>query len=303
MDNIATNQKCSYIALMGAPNAGKSTLANAICGTKFSIVSPKVQTTRANMKGICMVGDDAQLVLIDTPGIFRPKKSLEKAIVQEAWRGVADADQLVLVVDAGKGICSETADIIETLKVRNIKAILALNKIDAVKLEKLLPLAKEMDEIGVFSKIFMISARKGDGVEDLKTFLADTAPVSPWMFPPDQLTDAPMRFLAAEITREKLFLNLDQELPYSIAVVTDTWKESKDAISINQTIFVLKDGQKAIILGKGGELIKKIGKAARLELQDITERKVNLFLFVKVRKNWIENPHIYQDIGISLKKE
>lgn len=286
---------------MGAPNAGKSTLANSICGTKFSIVSPKVQTTRANMKGICMVGD-AQLVLIDTPGIFRPKKSLEKAIVQEAWRGVADSDQLVLVVDAGRGICQETADIIETLKVRNAKAILALNKIDAVKLERLLPLAKEMDEIGVFSQIFMISARKGDGVEDLKKHLADGAPTGIWMFPPDQLTDAPMRFLAAEITREKLFMNLDQELPYSVAVVTDSWKEGKGSVTINQTIYVMKDGQKAIILGKGGELIKKIGKAARLELEHITEGKVNLFLFVKVRKNWVENPQMYQEIGIHLQE-
>ncbi len=284
---------------MGAPNAGKSTLANALCGVKFSIVSPKVQTTRANMKGICMVGD-AQLVLIDTPGIFRPKKVLEKAIVNEAWRGVAEADSFVLVVDSGKGICRETADIIETLKHRNAQAILVLNKVDNVKLEILLPLAKEMDETGVFSRIFMISALCGDGVDDLKKHLAEIAPDSEWMFPPDQLTDAPMRFLAAEITREKLFYNLDQELPYSVAVVTDSWKEGKGMTTINQTIFVMKDGQKAIILGKGGELIKKIGKSARLELQTIIGGKVNLFLFVKVRKNWTENPQMYHDIGIQM---
>lgn len=275
-------QKCSYIALMGAPNAGKSTLANAICGAKFSIVSPKVQTTRNSMKGICMVGD-SQLVLIDTPGIFRPKKTMERTIVAEAWRGVAEANNLVLVVDASKGICSETDDIIGTLKGRAQQAILVLNKIDRIPLEKLLPLSAKMDEIGVFTKIFMISARKGDGVIDLKNYLAELAPISPWMFPPDQLTDAPMRFLAAEITREKLFLNLDQELPYAITVETDNWKETKGNTTIHQTIYVEKEGQKAIILGKGGTLIKRIGQLARRELQQIIEGKVNLFLFVKVR--------------------
>jgi GTP-binding protein Era len=299
---MTTNQqKCAYIAIIGAPNAGKSTLANAISGTKFSIISPKVQTTRANMKGICMVGD-TQLVLIDTPGIFRPKKTLERAIVSEAWRGIAEADILVLVVDAAKAVCSETTDIIATLKSRAAKAVLVLNKVDSVKLEKLLPLAKAMDEEGVFSQIFMVSAQKGDGVEDLKKHLASNAPASPWMFPADQLTDAPMRFLAAEITREKLFLNLDQELPYAVAVVTDSWKEGKGSTTINQTIYVMKDGQKAIILGKGGALIKKIGQMARRELQDIIGGKVNLFLFVKVRKNWVENPEIYRDIGINTRQ-
>lgn len=299
---MENTQKCAYVALMGAPNAGKSTLANALTGIKFSIVSPKVQTTRANMKGICMVGD-AQLVLIDTPGIFRPKKTLEKAIVGEAWRGVAEADSLVLVVDAGKGVCAETADIIETLRIRQTKAILVLNKVDSVRLERLLPLAKDMDETGVFSKIFMISALKGDGVDDLRKHLADNAPASVWMFPPDQLTDAPMRFLAAEVTREKLFMNLDQELPYSVAVVTDSWKEGKSGTTINQTIYVTKDGQKSIILGKGGALIKKIGQSARFELQGIIGGKVNLFLFVKVRKNWAENPTMYQEIGIEMPKD
>lgn len=294
------SQKCSYVALMGAPNAGKSTLANALTGVKFSIVSPKVQTTRANMKGICMVGDDTQLVLIDTPGIFRPKKTLEKAIVGEAWRGVAEADSLVLVVDASRKMCQETIDIIETLRTRQIKAVLVLNKVDVVKLEKLLPLAQDMDETGVFTKIFMISALNGDGVDDLRNYLAETAPNSAWMFPADQLTDAPMRFLAAEITREKLFMNLDQELPYSVAVVTDSWKEGKGATTINQTIYVTKDGQKSIILGRNGTLIKRIGQASRLELQEIIGGKVSLFLFVKVRKNWVENPHIYQEIGIEM---
>lgn len=302
LDNLGSTQKCTYIALIGAPNAGKSTLANAISGVKFSIVSPKVQTTRVSMKGICMVGD-AQLVLIDTPGIFRPKKVLEKAIVAEAWKGVGEADNLVLVVDAGKGICRETTDIIETLKVRDLKAILVLNKVDNVRLEKLLPLAAQMDAIGVFSKIFMVSARQGDGVDDLKKYIAENAPNSPWMFPPDQLTDAPMRFLAAEITREKLFLCLDQELPYSVAVATDSWKEGKDSTTIHQTIYVMKDGQKAIILGKGGVLIKRIGQMARRELQNIIGGKVNLFLFVKVRKNWTENPHVYLDIGIEMPKQ
>jgi GTP-binding protein Era len=293
-----TTQKCTYIALMGAPNAGKSTLANAISGIKFSIVSPKVQTTRVSIKGICMVGD-SQLVLIDTPGIFRPKKPLEKAIVAEAWRGVGEAECLVLVVDSSKGICKETADIIGTLKLRGLKAVLVLNKVDSVKLEKLLPLAKEMHEIGVFSKIFMISARQGDGVEDLKKYLAENAPDSPWMFPPDQLTDAPMRFLAAEITREKLFLNLDQELPYSVAVVTEGWKEGKGSTTIHQTIYVVKEGQKAIILGKGGELIKRIGQMSRRELTNIIGGKVNLFLFVKVRKNWTEYPNSFLDATLT----
>lgn len=294
---MASSQKCSYVALLGAPNAGKSTLANAIAGTKFSIVSPKVQTTRASLKGICII-NNAQIVLIDTPGIFRPNKTLEKAIVGEAWRGFDEADTLVLVVDSSKKISQDTLDIIGTLQSRQKKAILVLNKIDAVPAEALLPLAKTMDEKEVFSQVFMISALKGDGVEDLKQHLASIAPDAPWMFPEDQLTDAPMRFLAAEITREKLFLNLNKELPYSIAVVTDNWKEKGESTTINQTIYVVKEGQKSIVLGKGGVLIKKIGQMARQELQKIIGGKVNLFLFVKVRKNWTESPEMYGEIGI-----
>ncbi len=278
-------QKYSTIAILGAPNAGKSTLANKIVGTKFSIVSPKVQTTRVSLKGICIEGS-AQLVFIDTPGIFRPNKGLEKQIVTEAWRGVEEADTLILLVDAKKGVCAKTEDIISALSNKGKNTILVINKIDTVRHEDLLKLAQKLNNTDIFTKTFMISAKNGSGVPDIKKYLTNIAPISPWLFPEDQLTEAPMRFLAAEITREKLFLKLNQELPYSLTVVTDSWKEAKGATTIHQTIYTNKESHKAIILGKNGSLIKQIGASARRELQEIIGGKVNLFLFIKIKKDW-----------------
>jgi GTP-binding protein Era len=295
-----TNQKCAFIALMGAPNVGKSTLVNQLVGTKVTIVSPKVQTTRASVKGICMVGD-AQLVFIDTPGVFSPKETLEKAIVQEAWKRVNEADFIALLIDVKKGICKDTRNIIASLKKQEKKVVLILNKIDLVKREELLILAQELNDTGVFTDTFMVSALNGDGVEKLREYYSGLAPIGPWMFPEDQIMEAPVKFFAAEITREKIFMKLQQELPYSIAVETEKWEEKKNGeVTINQVIYVRKDGQKGIVLGKGGEMIKQIGALSRRELEKHLGGKVNLFLFVKVRENWVENPSVYSEIGLQL---
>lgn len=275
------DQKCGVIALIGAPNSGKSTLVNTMCGAKVSIVSPKVQTTRVNIKAIIMA-KAAQLVVIDTPGIFAAQKSREKILVKNAWQAVAEADIVALVVDVTRGVNAGLQDIIGTLKKREMQPILILNKIDKISPQKLLPLAQELNNLGIFSQIFMVSAKTASGVDDLTNYLAGLAPTRPFLFPEDQLTDAPMRFLAEEITREKLFLNLNQELPYSIDIVTESWKESKNATTIHQAILVTKSAHKSIILGKNGNFIKKIGQASRLELEGIIGHKVNLFIFVKV---------------------
>jgi GTP-binding protein Era len=291
--------RCGYVALIGAPNAGKSTLLNALVGTKVTIVSPKVQTTRSRVLGIAIAGA-SQLVFVDTPGIFRPKRRLERAMVAAAWQGARDADAVVLVVDAGPGHGREDARVvIDRLVAVGRPAILALNKIDTIRRDGLLVLAAEMDATRAFSDIFMISALTGDGVDDLKAALASRVPEGPWLFPEDQVTDMPVRLLAAEITREKLFLRLQQELPYSVAVETEAWESFDDgSVKISQTVYVQRDGQKAIVLGRGGQMIKAIGSAARHELEQILEQRVHLSLFVKVRENWIEDRERYTPLGL-----
>ncbi|PIR38124.1 MAG: GTPase Era [Alphaproteobacteria bacterium CG11_big_fil_rev_8_21_14_0_20_39_49] len=284
---------------MGAPNVGKSTLVNNLVGSKISIVTPKVQTTRASIKGIYTQGD-TQLIFIDTPGLFNAKEKLEKAIVKEAWSGVEEADYLALLIDAKKGICKDTAQVIKSLKEQGKKAALIINKIDLIQREKLFELATKLNDEGVFTETFMVSALKGDGTKRLIEYFASIAKNSPWMFPEDQIMDAPIKFYAAEVTREKIFMKLQQEIPYSVAVETEKWEETKKAVNINQVIYVRKQGQKAIILGKGGSMIKQIGAASRRELEEALESKVNLFLFVKVRENWVDNPSIYKEIGLDL---
>ena len=290
--------RCGFVALVGAPNAGKSTLLNKLVGTKVSIVSPKVQTTRTRVLGIC-IEDQTQIAFIDTPGIFAPKRRLDRAMVAAAWGGAAEADDVVLLIDASKGITRDAEAIIQRLKETKRKVILALNKVDQVQKPILLDLATKLDAAGVFSDIFMISALKGSGVSDLMTFLTARMPEGPWHYPEDQVSDLPERMLAAEITREKVFLQLKQELPYRITVETEKWEERKDgSIKIDQLLFVQKDGHKQIVLGKGGQQIKRIGEAARRELEEILDCKVHLFLFIKVRDSWEDDPERYRNMGL-----
>jgi GTP-binding protein Era len=295
--------RCGFVAVLGAPNAGKSTLVNRAVGQKVSIVSPKVQTTRARVLGIVNQGA-AQIVLIDTPGIFAPKRRLDRAMVSAAWTGAADADLAVLIVDAARKSRDEDTDaIIAGLKKQNRKAILVLNKIDIVKREKLLAQTASFDAEGIFTDIFMISAETGDGVADLMNALAQRMPEGPHHFPDDQVTDAPMRLLSAEITREHLFRQLHQELPYELTVETDSWEEfDNGSAKVQQTIFVARDNQKAIVLGKGGAKIKAVREAAQKELEAAMERPVHLFLFVKVRENWADDPERYRAIGLEWEK-
>jgi GTP-binding protein Era len=290
------------VAVLGAPNAGKSTLVNRAVGQKVSIVSPKVQTTRSRVLGIVVRGV-AQIVLVDTPGIFAPKRRLDRAMVAAAWGGAGDADAIVLIVDASrKKIGEDTRTIVAGLKRQNRKAILALNKIDLVKREKLLAMTAEFNALEVFTDIFMISAETGDGVEDLLAALGALVPAGPHLFPEDQITDAPMRLLAAEITREHLFRQLHQELPYELSVETDSWEEFDDgSAKVQQTIFVARDSQKAIVVGKGGERIKTVREAAQRELEKMMERKLHLFLFVKVRENWADDPERFRSLGLDWK--
>ena len=289
---------CGFIALIGAPNAGKSTLLNRLVGTKVSIVSPKVQTTRARVLGIVLRGP-AQVIFIDTPGIFEPRRRLDRAMVAAAWSGAADADIVVHLVDSERAISGDTRRIVDGLAKSRRKAILALNKIDLVKPPKLLGLADKLNETGVFSDIFMISAETGDGVDDLMAALEARLLAGPWLFPEDQVSDMPARLLAAEITREKLFIQLHEELPYSLTVETESWENFKDgSVRIGQIVYVRRGTQKAIVLGKGGRRIKSVGADARAELQEILDRKVHLFLHVKVRENWIDNPERYRDWGL-----
>lgn len=296
-DSQAT--RCGFVAVLGAPNAGKSTLVNRAVGQKVSIVSPKVQTTRTRVLGIVNQGP-AQIVLIDTPGIFAPKRRLDRAMVAAAWSGAADADLAVLIVDAArKSRDADTDAIIAGLKRQNRKAILVLNKIDVVKREKLLAQAADFNAEGIFTDIFMISAETGDGVADLMSALAERMPEGPHHFPDDQVTDAPMRLLAAEITREHLFRQLHQELPYALTVETDSWEEfDNGSAKVQQTIFVARENQKAIVVGKGGSRIKAVREAAQKELEAAMERPVHLFLFVKVRENWADDPERYRAIGL-----
>lgn len=289
------------MAILGAPNVGKSTLLNRLVGTKVSIVTPKVQTTRRRILGIT-VKDESQLIFVDTPGIFtpRPTKRLEQAIVKAAWSAAYDADRLLLVVDAKRGIDRDTQTVLDGLKQSNRRATLALNKLDLVKPPAILPLIKTLNDTGLFEHTFVISAQTGDGCDDLLAHLFTALPEGPWHFPEDQLSDLSQRALAAEITREKLFLDLHQELPYSLTVETESWVESEDAkeVRIDQVIYIERDSQKGIVLGKGGKQIKAVGQAARLELEEILEMRVHLFLFVKVREKWTDDPERFQEMGL-----
>jgi GTP-binding protein Era len=290
--------RCGFVALIGAPNAGKSTLLNALVGSKISIVSRKVQTTRALVRGIAIEGT-AQIIFVDTPGIFAPRRRLDQAMVTSAWGGAGDADVVALLVDARKGIEEEVEAIVAGLAKLKAPAILVLNKIDTVERSALLKLTADLNARFAFHQTFMISALSGDGVPHLKTQLASMMPEGPWLYPEDQVSDAPLRVLAAEITREKLFERLHDELPYQSTVETDSWKELPDGSArVEQTIYVSRDGQKKIVIGEGGRTIKAIGQAARAEIAEAAEQKVHLFLFVKVRANWADDPERYREMGL-----
>ena len=297
-----TGTRCGFIAVIGVPNAGKSTLVNALVGTKVAIVSRKVQTTRMPLRGIAIEGA-SQLVFIDTPGIFKPRRRLDRAMVDAAWGGAHDADQVLLVVDAAKGIDEDVERILGRLKGTAAPMLLALNKIDRVKKERLLELAGNLNAQVPFAATFMISALQGAGVADLKAHLARSVAPGPWHYPEDEVSDAPLRVLAAEVTRERLYDRLHDELPYQAAVETTGWKEQKNGIRIEQTIVVERDSQKRIVLGKGGSMIKQLSTEARKELSKILERPVHLFLFVKVREAWGDDPERYRDIGLTFPKD
>jgi GTP-binding protein Era len=299
----ASDTRCGFVALIGAPNAGKSTLLNALVGSKVTIVSRKVQTTRALIRGIAVEGK-SQLIFVDTPGIFAPRRRLDRAMVTTAWSGAHDADLTGVLIDARKGIEEEADAILE--KLANVKTpkILILNKIDVVPRDTLLALTKAANDKAAFEATFMISALTGDGVPDLKQWLATRVQPGPWLYPPDQMSDAPVRQLAAEITREKLFERLHQELPYHSTVETESWKELRRGdLRVEQTIYVERESQRKIVLGKGGATIKAIGEAARKEIAEIAEAKVHLFLFVKVREGWGEDPERYRAMGLEFPKE
>jgi GTP-binding protein Era len=299
-----TATRAGFVALIGAPNAGKSTLLNALVGQKLAIVTHKVQTTRALLRGIAIhdIANDgrAQIVFVDTPGIFAPKRRLERAMVTTAWGGAADADVVALLVDAKKGLTDEERAILERLAEfpQQRERALILNKVDIVKREKLLALTAEANEAGRFSRTFMVSALTGDGVSDLLDYFAAAMPEGPFLYPEDQMTDLPLRALAAEITREKLMLRLHDELPYRATVETETWTEQPNGVRIDQTIYVERDTQRKIVLGKGGQTIKAISMAAREEISRLVERPVHLFLFVKVRENWGDDPERYREMGL-----
>lgn len=294
---------CGYVAIVGAPNAGKSTLLNQLVGAKISIVSKKVQTTRARITAIAMEGE-TQIIFLDTPGIFTPKRRLDRAMVNAAWSGVDEADAVLLLIDAERGFDDESRAIVDALKERKRKnVLLALNKVDAVQREKLLGLAKEVSEAYDFERVFMISAQKGTGVDDVRRDLAKRMPAGHWLYPEDQLADVPMRFLAAEITREQVYRSLHDELPYAITVETENWKDQKDGSArIEQVIFVERDGQKKIVLGEKGQMIKRIGAFARKIMEEQFERRVHLFLFVKVREDWGDDPERYEAMGLDFPK-
>ena len=290
-------ERCGFVTLLGAPNAGKSTLVNYMVGAKVSIVSPKVQTTRSRVRGI-VVKDDCEIVMIDTPGVFKPKRRLDRAMVAAAWQDTEYADVRLVLVDARRGVDDDTRSIVNALIKNRQKAVLVLNKSDLAKPAKLLELSAKLNETGAFEETFMLSALTGEGVDKLESCLIARMPEGPFMFPPDQVSDLPNRLLAAEITREKLYLCLNQELPYISTVQTDSWKEDEKGIRIDQTIFVEKNNQKQIVIGKNGAMIKKIGMQSRLELEKMFECRIHLFLFVKVREKWAENPEHYKSWGL-----
>jgi len=302
-DHASAPTRCGFVALIGAPNVGKSTLVNALVGSKVTIVSRKVQTTRALIRGI-VVENNAQIILVDTPGIFSPKRRLDRAMVSTAWSGAHDADLVCVLLDAKSGINDEADGILNKVASVDHEKILVLNKIDLVPREKLLALAQAANERLKFVNTFMISALSGDGVDDLRHALAEAVPSGPFLYPEDQMSDAPLRSLAAEITREKIFQQLHQELPYQSTVETDSWTERRDkSVRIEQTIFVEREGQRKIVLGKGGATIKSIGAEARKEIAEILGVPVHLFLFVKVRENWGDDPDRYREMGLEFPKE
>ncbi len=295
--------RCGFVALIGAPNVGKSTLVNALVGSKVTIVSRKVQTTRALIRGI-VVNGPAQIILVDTPGIFAPKRRLDRAMVSTAWSGAHDADLVCVLLDAKAGLDEEADGILSKAASVAHEKILVLNKIDLVPREKLLALAKAANDRMAFARTFMVSALSGDGVDDLRQSLGDMVPAGPFLYPEDQMSDAPMRQLAAEITREKIYQKLHQELPYQSTVETDSWTERKDnSVRIEQTVFVERESQRKIVLGKGGATIKAIGADSRKEIAEILGVPVHLFLFVKVRENWGDDPYRYRQMGLEFPKE
>ncbi|MBB4305161.1 GTP-binding protein Era [Rhodobium orientis] len=294
--------RCGFVALIGAPNAGKSTLLNALVGAKVSIVTHKVQTTRAIIRGIAIEGA-SQLVFVDTPGIFQPKRRLDRAMVTTAWGGAMDADLVVLVVDARKGVTDEVGAILDKLADVPHRKVLALNKIDTMRREDLLAVVESINARGRFEETFMISALTGDGVPDLGKFLAANVPQGPWHYPEDQISDLPMRSLAAEITREKLTLRLHEELPYMATVETESWEEFRNgSVRIQQTVYVSRDSHKKILLGKEGRTVKAISKAAREDIAEALGQPVHLFLFVKVREKWVDDPERYREMGLEFPK-
>jgi len=295
--------RAGFVALIGEPNAGKSTLLNRMVGAKVSIVTHKVQTTRARIRGVAMEGD-AQLIFVDTPGIFAPRRRLDRAMVAAAWSGAADADLVVLLIEAHRGVTEGVKVILGALNERagGRPVALAINKIDKVQADKLLALSKELNELYNFTETFMISAEKGHGVDDLRKWLAGKVPAGPWLYPEDQIADLPLRMIAAEMTREKLTLRLHQELPYQLTVETENWEDRKDgSVKIDQLIYVMRDGHKGILLGHKGETIKAVGKASREELEEFLGRRVHLFLQVKVRPNWLNEAERYTEMGLNFK--
>ena len=296
--------RAGFVALIGEPNAGKSTLTNRMVGAKVSIVTHKVQTTRSRIRGVALEGA-AQIVFVDTPGLFTPRRRLDRAMVAAAWGGAADADIVVLLIEAHRGITDGVRAILERLAEqmpRGRPVVLAINKIDRVEAPVLLALAREMNEGFAFAETFMISAEKGYGVEDLRRWLAGALPEGPWLYPEDQIADLPLRMIAAEMTREKLTLRLHQELPYQLTVETESWQEREDGTArIDQIVYVLRDGHKGIVLGHRGETIKAVSKAAREELEEFLGRRVHLFLQVKVRENWLEEAERYSEMGLDFR--
>ena len=296
--------RAGFIALIGEPNAGKSTLTNRMVGAKVSIVTHKVQTTRTRIRGVALEGD-AQLVFVDTPGLFRPRRRLDRAMVAAAWGGAADADIIVLLVEAHRGLTDGVQTILDTLRDRvSPKQVvaLAINKIDRIKAEALLALTAKLNDAYPFAQTFLISAERGHGVDDLKRWLAERLPEGPWLYPEDQIADLPMRMIAAEMTREKLTLRLHEELPYQLTVETESWQERKDgSVRIDQMIYVMRDGHKGIVLGNKGETIKAISTAARQEITEFLGRPVHLFLQVKVRENWMEESERYSEMGLEFR--
>ncbi|MGH1354728.1 MAG: GTPase Era [Thalassovita sp.] len=295
--------RAGFVALIGEPNAGKSTLTNRMVGAKVSIVTHKVQTTRARIRGVAMEGE-SQIVFVDTPGLFRPRRRLDRAMVAAAWGGAADADVIVLLIEAHRGVTEGVERILEGLAELgdNRRVALAINKIDRVKAEKLLALSEDLNARFTFTKTFMISAEKGHGVEDLRKWLAGEVPAGPWLYPEDQIADLPMRMIAAEMTREKLTLRLHQELPYQMTVETEKWEERKDGSArVDQIIYVARDGHKGIVLGKRGETIKAVSQAARADLEEFMGRRIHLFLQVKVRENWQNEAERYSEMGLDFR--